>query len=344
MYRISWALAVAFTLLLNMHRVSAASILDDEDYLSDPRNRGQRNDAKEDEEGLDTWGITDTTLTCTDCLDYKWIGVCFWLKCRVWPPSCEVYESILVSHYLPDFVVSVYSNESPWDGLGGLTDREPGAIQTEKSDVHDRVTQHTNQIDTNLDFKHADIITHPGIVVFNSIAESQGYSCQSVESIPMMPHFVSSLDPAWVRPIVEQYYPQAILGFPRMSRLPELWGPIYPRTGWTSLPFDAMSALVTAQRASEILTGGASLHVFMPPGDDCGEKCWPPPAVELDGRDNKFQMLYPFAESKAAPLPRHGGWINGMEVEDQRYSWTLWRRYECCEKEGQVFLGRIATE
>lgn len=297
--------------------------------------------AQEEQEDLDTWDITEKTLTCTDCINYKVEGACLWIKCNVFPPSCYNRESILVSHFLPDFVVSAYSNTTPWDGLGGLTDRKMGSILTEKSDLHDHVTELTGQIDTNLDFKHVDIITNPGILAFNALAASFGYSCESVEKIPMTPHFVSKADPAWSEPFVEQYYPQALTGYPRQGAAPEYWGPIYPRTGWNSLPFNSLSAVVAAQRASEILTGPPSLHVYVPPGWDCGDKCWPPPPVEVGNRDNRFQLLYPEIQDFAEPLPRRGNWAEGMEVSDQKFSWVLWRKYECCRREGQIYLGRV---
>jgi integrating conjugative element protein (TIGR03756 family) len=297
------------------------------------RRRAER--AKE----LDTWGIADKSMQCTDCMNYKIEGVCIWLKCKPIPPSCETETSPFVSHFLPDFVVSVYSNNSPWDGLGDLTDRKMGSIFTQKNDW--ATDTPTNEADSNLDFKHADVITNPGILAFNALASSLGYSCKSVESIPMLPHYVSKHDPAWSEAIVEQYYPEAILGYPRQSALPEFWGPIYPRTGWNSLPFDALSALVTAERASEIVTGAPSLHVYVPPGNDCGDKCWPPPPVYVGDTNNRFQMIYPKVEDDAKTLPRHGKWSRGMEVTDQRYSWVLWRHYECCERKGQVFVERV---
>lgn len=295
-------------------------------------------EAKEGDD-LDTWDITEKTLQCTSCMSYRLAGACTWLKCRALPPSCEVRTSVLVDHFLPDFVVSVYSNTSPWKGLGGVGKNTASSILTDIQAVQPE----SNRMDTNLDFKHADIITNPAILLFNQMAASNGLSCESVETIPMMPHFISKYDPAWRSPLIEQFYPQALVGFPRQSELPEYWGPIYPRTGWTSLPHDAMSALVTAERASEILTGGLSLHVFLPPSEDCSRntKCWAPPKVELGNRDNRFQLLYPKVEKDAEPLPRNGSWVNGMEVHDQRYSWVLWRRYKCCKEEGQFYLGKL---
>src|SRR5690606_2178370 len=251
------------------------------------------------DDGFNTADVIEQTLACTDCLNYRITGVCTWLKCSL--TGCSVETSILVDHFLPDFVVAAYSNKSPWEDLDGITKRNQGNVRTELDDVQPEA----NRIDTNLDFKHADVITNPAILIYNELASQSGFSCESVETVPAFPHFVSKLDPAWHIPIVEQFYPQAILGQPRMSRLPDYWGPIYPRSGWTSLPFDAMSALVTAHRASLIVTGDPSLHVYIPAGDDCSRnsRCWPPVAVELDDRDNnRYQLLYPEPETQSDSL------------------------------------------
>ncbi|BCD97753.1 hypothetical protein MARGE09_P1954 [Marinagarivorans cellulosilyticus] len=294
------------------------------------------------DEDEDTWSIIEETLKCDDCFDWSLMGVCFWLDIEVIPPSATVRTSALVKNFLPDFVVTAYSNQSPYPEMGGIVKRENGAIQTEKNDTY----VGTNEIDTNLDFKHVDIITNPAIPIYNQIGDSFSWSCKSVEKIPYFPHYVSDKDPAWEAPIVEQLYPQALLGFPRMSRLPHYWGPIYPRTGWTSLPHDAMSALVVAERASEIVTGGFSVHVFFPPGNDCGNKCWPPDPVKVDDWENRFQQIYPseHVDTDAAPLPRNASWINGREYPNQKYAWVLWRRYECCKEEGEIFIERVVID
>ena len=50
------------------------------------------------------------------CVAWRPTGVCFWLKCRPFPPSCSVETSIKVKHYNPDAIVQVYQTpgETPW--------------------------------------------------------------------------------------------------------------------------------------------------------------------------------------------------------------------------------------
>src|SRR5258708_39001713 len=49
-----------------------------------------------------------------DCLSYRVAGVCYWLYCTTF--GCSVRTSAKVRHYVPDAVVSSYSNTgaNPW--------------------------------------------------------------------------------------------------------------------------------------------------------------------------------------------------------------------------------------
>ena len=51
--------------------------------------------------------IIASTLSPT-CLEYKVVGICYWLLCT--PFGCKVKTSTKVRHYVPDAVVSAYSN------------------------------------------------------------------------------------------------------------------------------------------------------------------------------------------------------------------------------------------
>src|SRR5690606_30706272 len=62
---------------------------------------------------LNTAGIVAAALS-PDCLAYRISGICYWLYCT--PFGCSVRTSVRVSHYVPDAVVSSYSDtgENPW--------------------------------------------------------------------------------------------------------------------------------------------------------------------------------------------------------------------------------------
>src|SRR3546814_13505269 len=57
--------------------------------------------------------IVASTLS-PSCLEYRVVGICYWLSCGV--GGCRIRTSIKVRHYVPDAVVSGYSNTgaNPW--------------------------------------------------------------------------------------------------------------------------------------------------------------------------------------------------------------------------------------
>lgn len=45
------------------------------------------------------------------CLDWRVVGVCFWLKCS---PKCKIRMTPKISHYLPDYTVTTSPDQCPW--------------------------------------------------------------------------------------------------------------------------------------------------------------------------------------------------------------------------------------
>ena len=120
---------------------------------------------------LNTATIVSSALS-PDCLEYRVVGICYWLFCT-WT-GCTVRTSVKVRHYVPDAVVSSYSNtgENPWV--------EVRAMSTPNSTAQaggDGTTNHDNE--NNLaKFKNADVIGHPGGSVLSQFASASGYACQ----------------------------------------------------------------------------------------------------------------------------------------------------------------------
>uniref|UniRef100_UPI001ABD3493 TraU family protein n=10 Tax=Bacteria TaxID=2 RepID=UPI001ABD3493 len=56
---------------------------------------------------LNTTAIV-ASVASPDCLEYRVVGICYWLYCT-WG-GCTVRTSVKVRHYIPDAVVSSYSN------------------------------------------------------------------------------------------------------------------------------------------------------------------------------------------------------------------------------------------
>ena len=68
--------------------------------------------------------ITSATIITSSlshqCLEYKVVGICYWLLCTAL--GCKVKTSTKVRHYVPDAVVSAYSNTgaNPWVEMSPL--------------------------------------------------------------------------------------------------------------------------------------------------------------------------------------------------------------------------------
>ena len=133
---------------------------------------------------LNTATIVSSALS-PDCLEYRVVGICYWLFCT-WT-GCTVRTSVKVRHYIPDAVVSSYSNtgENPWIEVRAMSMPNPTAQAG-----GDGTTNHDNE--NNLaKFKNADVIGHPGGSVFSQFASTSGYACQGAGTA-FMPYLLST--------------------------------------------------------------------------------------------------------------------------------------------------------
>ena len=153
---------------------------------------------------LDTATIVSSALS-PDCLEYRVVGICYWLYCT--PFGCSVRTSVKVRHYVPDAVVSSYSNtgENPWLEVRAMSMPNPTAKAG-----GDGTTNHDNE--NNLaKFKNADVIGHPAGMVFSQFASASGYTCEGAGTA-FMPYLLSTLDTmAWRYNIPEAFYPEALI-------------------------------------------------------------------------------------------------------------------------------------
>src|SRR5690606_958516 len=134
---------------------------------------------------LDTATIVSSALS-RDCLDYRVVGVCYWLNC--WRSGCSVRTSVTVRPYVPAAVVSSYSNtgENPWLEVRAMSMPNPSAKAG-----GDGTTNHDNE--NNLaKFKNADVVGHPAGLVFSQFASASGYTCAGAGTA-FMPYLLSTL-------------------------------------------------------------------------------------------------------------------------------------------------------
>jgi len=284
---------------------------------------------------LNTASIVASTLS-PDCLEYRVTGICYWLFCTQF--GCSVRTSVKVRHYVPDAVVSSYTNtgENPWIEVRAMS--MPNATAQGGGDG---TTNHDNE--NNLaKFRNADVIGHPGGYVFSQFASASGYSCPGAGTA-FMPYLLSTLDTvAWRYGIPEAVYPEALT--PGMREIGarttlNLWGNVYPRGGFLHQTDDHKASAVVAQRAGDIVTRRGQLHVYQPLLANAHDGYWPAGALmETDASTGKWQELTPRLSSTCAVFP-HSGSLTQAQQGD--YAWALWRPYACCERRGQVFLGSV---
>lgn len=284
---------------------------------------------------LDTATIT-RSVGSTDCLEYRVVGICYWLFCTLY--SCSVRTSAKVRHYVPDAVVSSYSNtgENPWGEV-----RTMSAPNAKAKAGGDGTTNHNNE--NNLaKFKNADVIGHPGGYVFSQFASGSGYTCEGAGTA-FMPYLLSTLDTlAWRYDIPEVVYPESLIPGRREigSRTSSnLWGNVYPRGGFLHQTDDYKSGAVVAQRAGDVVTRRQQPHVYRALLADARDGYWPAGALmESDASTGKWQELTPTLSTTCAVFPNSNTRVQATKGD---YAWALWRPYACCERKGQVFLGSV---
>ena len=282
---------------------------------------------------LNTATIVSSTLS-PSCLEYRVVGICYWLLCT--PFGCSVRTSTKVRHYIPDAVVSSYSNtgENPW-----IEVRAMSAPNVTAQAGGDGTTNHDNESNMTK-FKNADVIGHPGGHVFGQFASTSGYACKGAGTA-FIPYLLSTLDTiAWRYNIPEMMYPEALTPGAReigARSTFNLWGAVYPRGGLLHQADDYKAGAVIAQRAGDIVTRQGQLHVYQPLLANSQPGYWPAGALEeSNAATGKWQELTPRLSNRCVVFP-HSEPLTQAQQGD--YAWTLWRPYSCCERRGQTFLG-----
>ncbi|PKG68630.1 TIGR03756 family integrating conjugative element protein [Pseudoalteromonas sp. GutCa3] len=325
--------------------------------------------------GINSAEIIGESLSLS-CVAWQPTGVCFWLKCRPFPPSCSVEESIKVRHYNPDAIVQVYQTpgEVPWSEMSFVSDLvdfdQTGATPANANQIsggsrnNNSKKKKNRKQNSKIISRHVDVIGSPGLLVMSEMFGSTDYGCESGVT-PYVPYYVTMLDYySWKFPYSEFLNPATYI--PGMREVGERedgqnenflftgrFGNLFPRIGSLMQNDSYKASAVFAQRAADIVTDESALHIYNYLGDRNGKDgYWPPKQVEeWRSKESKWQMLYPkkdsschiFGESstrKSAGDARSLA-FDGYEhrrSDDGNYAWQLWRPYECCEKKGQVFL------
>ena len=291
--------------------------------------------------GFAAWGQTVTSADILaasadpDCLDYRVVGGCVWLRCSGAPPSCATTTSVKYRHYVPDAVVTAYPARglSPWTEMRSLDGSGDGGTYAKGAG---------SRAATGLRFKLAQAVGSPGIAWIDAL-DLGTTVCESAAT-PLRPYYVAGVDPVWRRPALQA--PLTLRHVRRAVREPgalgSRWGPVYPRSGFVQQAHDYKAGAVVAQRVADIVTRADQAHVYRRIAGSAGGGQWPPgEVVEGDPDTHRWQPLAPrtgscavFAAAAAPPV----GAVDplGADVSaDGAYAWNLWRPYRCCARRGQ---------
>ncbi|MEQ2024903.1 TIGR03756 family integrating conjugative element protein [Xenorhabdus szentirmaii] len=282
------------------------------------------------------------------CIQWRVSGICYWLLCG-WH-GCTVKTSVKVTHFLPQAVISTYHapGGNPWTEMAQISPLSDGlenAVTGILSGLTTGGGNHTAQVAgkqrPHLRFKYADAIGHPATTLIGG--QMPGYSCRSAAT-PLMPYFLSTLDSlAWRSGLPESFYPEAFIPGRRElgSQLAgNMWGNLYPRSGFVTQTDEDKAAAVVAQRVADIITRPGQPHVYQPLMGQRRDGYWPPsPVTENTGTKNhQWQRLSPHFSPSCAVFPDG----SHPAAADSHQAYALWQPYSCCQRRGQRFLGSTA--
>ena len=315
----------------------------------------------------DLW--TDPFTADGSCLDYCFKGVCFWLDCEIWPPSCSIKTSLRVGHNNPDFVVSAFPDlgGNPWEeftsiwgdiheNLGqevvswiGMPSEVTGGGEAVTTSEQDTTKQHTN----STTFREVDVVGY----YYDFSNYSDEYFCGS-NVTAFMPHYSSAMDGyLWRTGTTDVLYTLHVflesIGIPYFKE----WGGIYWRTGFIKQLNPAKANAVLSMRAAHIASRSGETRVYMPAsGDPDSDQRFfrNPGGIEADGsngsvwqmiapkKDNECYVFDDIAESEPTGADT---WANGRWSDNQSSSvYMVWRPYECCKKQDDVYLFSVEVE
>ena len=310
----------------------------------------------------------------TKCLDWKIIGICFWLKCS---PKCRIKTTPKIQHNLPDLTATTYPYTSPWIELRYSNQSLPWNLLKSGGDIGRQNLQ-----SSVVKFKEVQVIGNPAAKFRNIFG--MPFLCKS-KTKPLYKYFDSStLGNAlqWRGEGLDQAKKESwVPGLREIGNWPtNTWGSVYPRIGFLAQNEDPKVGAVIAQRAIDIVTRegqgfdytalGYSGYRHQIWGDrfatnnkDCHEtggrwippnplvngdtrgRCltqrsvqWLPPANE---RLDKWQMISPQSSNQCETFGSNDDWSAGKESEDGNYVFNYWRKYKCCIPRSGKFLKSV---
>ncbi len=274
------------------------------------------------------------------CMDWRVVGLCFWLKCG-WK-GCKVKVSLKIRNYAPSAYTTSFVDTSALSVAGLSLIDSSGSIEARRRSGEARDHQ---------TFRDADLYGHPLNAGAFMAAAGLGLVCPA-RTVPMFPYFESYLDAAVWRDVVtvESLYPASIIpGLREIGHFPtNTWGNLFPRTGRVVQQEEPKVGAVIAQRVGDIVTRTGQPHVYVPlsavKSSSFGMKYWDPgPLVENDPSTGKWQMFHPVVDHSCYAFGQNDtagmtSWSDGRRSADGEYAFNLWQPYTCCKDRGKFLF------
>ena len=289
------------------------------------------------------------------CLNYCFTGICVWLKCTLF--ACSIETSVRVRHYNPDLVVSVYDEMggNPWDLAEQIyADIEKSLSATIVGTFFGglaggghRVEGGQYGVDQSLRFKEVTALCHPLASFTDNLGE---YYCPS-EATTFYPYFSSSFDAlSWRFGLFESLYVHNLIPERRVigRGIAQQWGAVWPRTGFMLQKDDVKAAAVAAQRVGNIVTQTNQPHIYDALHGNGYNRTWlPGELIENGATTGVWQMLAPIQDNTCYVFGEDDvyreRWSKDRNTDDNKYTFALWRRYQCCKAKG-AYLFDIPAE
>ena len=189
-------------------------------------------------------------------------------------------------------------------------------------------------------FKNTEVFGSPATLAYHAVAFEGTFPSCTPLTWPMVPYFISTLDPNWRDPVVETPWTMANV-LTGVSAGSSRFAGLFPRIGFVKQGHDYKASLVGAKRAAHVVRQDFQPHVYTPLdfGYSPQQGEWPPG----HGTDYQWQQLVPSVMSCRA-LPDIDDTLSLTDPYRSRVNavngnaWHLWRTYSCCEKEGAVLV------
>jgi integrating conjugative element protein (TIGR03756 family) len=288
--------------------------------------------------------IKATVSALPSCLHYQIsMHFCIWIN-----EFGVMNTTPIVSHYLPDLVVSVFNKpkENPWFEVNKILDSVGQPIQQgivkEVTGIDAGSGNHSfqTQNEQNVLFKEADVIGNPALAIIPE------HGLLPSAATPWWPYYQSMADSLLWRGLPPAALPEESLAlglnaFHHIGNGLVNWGGVYPHEGKVVSENDMKGSAVIADRAGDLVTSNNELgHIYKKLSTNCGKHCHAA-EIQENSKETYYQMIYPITQTECHILGKDDSYSPKMLNQKGSYVWIIWRHYEGCADGAGIYLGEM---